>query len=77
MTVAVAPWRIHDLRRTAATGMAALVHAPHVIEAVLNHTSGSRGGLVAVYQHYQYRTERRAALNDWGAHVAAVVAGEP
>jgi integrase len=72
-TPALAPWRIHDLRRTAATGMAALGHAPHVIEAVLNHASGSRGGLVAVYQHYQYRAERKAALQDWGAHVSAIV----
>ena len=72
----IAPWRVHDLRRTAATGMAALGHPPHVIEAVLNHQSGSRGGLVAVYQHYQYRTERRAALLAWAEHVAAVVSNQ-
>ncbi len=65
----VRPWRLHDLRRTAATGMAALGHPPHVVEAVLNHQSGARGGLVAVYQHYQYRTERKAALLAWAEHV--------
>lgn len=69
---AIAPWRVHDLRRSAATGMAALGHAPHVVEAVLNHQSGVRGGLVAVYQHYQYRTERREALLAWAAHVQAL-----
>ena len=65
----ISPWRVHDLRRTAATGMAALGHPPHVVEAVLNHQSGARGGLVAVYQHYQYRNERKAALLAWAEHV--------
>lgn len=64
------PWTVHDLRRTAATGMAALGVAPHVIEAVLNHRSGARGGLVAVYQHYQHRAERKLALERWSAHMA-------
>jgi integrase len=65
-------WRLHDLRRTAATGMAALGYAPHIIERVLNHISGAQGGLVAVYQHYQYRPERRQALLAWAAHVEAI-----
>lgn len=68
----VTPWRIHDLRRTAATGMAQLGSAPHVVEAVLNHRSGSRGGLVAVYQHYDHRSERRAALLAWDKHVSVI-----
>lgn len=70
----VAPWTVHDLRRTAATGMAALGHPPHVIEAVLNHRSGTRGGLVAVYQHYQHRSERKAALLEWATHVEQLTA---
>lgn len=70
-------WRLHDLRRTAATGMAALGVAPHVVERVLNHVSGSQGGLVGVYQRHEYRTERKAALSAWGAHVEAVVSGKP
>ncbi len=70
------PWRVHDLRRTAATGMARLGHPPHVIEAVLNHSSGSRGGLVAVYQHYEHRPERRKALLNWAAHVQSLVSVE-
>jgi integrase len=68
-TSPITAWRVHDLRRTAATGMAALGPPPHVVEAVLNHQSGVRGGLVAVYQHYQYRAERRAALLAWAEHV--------
>jgi integrase len=70
------PWRLHDLRRTAATGMARLGHAPHVVEAVLNHLSGARGGLVAVYQHYQYRPERKAALLGWANHVASITTAQ-
>lgn len=71
------PWRIHDLRRTAATGMAALAFPPHVVERVLNHVSGTQSGLVGVYQRHEYRPERKAALTAWGAHVAAVVRGQP
>jgi integrase len=66
-------WRIHDLRRTAATGMASLGYPPHVIERVLNHVSGVTSGLVGVYQHYQYRAERKAALLAWAEHVSTVI----
>ena len=42
-------------------------------EAVLNHVSGSRAGIVGVYQRHTWADEKRAALNAWGAHVAALV----
>jgi integrase len=71
------PWRIHDLRRTAATGMAAMAFPPHVVERVLNHVSGTQSGLVGVYQRHNYRAERKAALTAWGARVKAVLAGAP
>ena len=67
------PWRIHDLRRTAASGMAALGFQPHVIERVLNHVSGAQGGLVSVYQRHEYREERKRAILAWGAHVMQLV----
>jgi integrase len=70
------PWRIHDLRRTAASGMAALGFQPHVIERVLNHVSGAQGGLVSVYQRHDYRDERKRAVMAWGAHVMQLVSGE-
>jgi hypothetical protein len=70
------PWRTHDLRRTAASGMAALGFQPHVIERVLNHVSGAQGGLVSVYQRHEYREERRRAIMAWGAHVMGVVNAE-
>lgn len=59
-------WRIHDLRRTAASGMASLRVEPHVIEAVLNHTPGK---LVKTYQVWQYAEERRQALGTWANHL--------
>ena len=46
-----------------------------VTEAVLNHISGSRAGVVGVYQRHDWADEKRAALNAWGEHVAAIVEG--
>ena len=69
------PWWLHDLRRTTASGMARLgVNLP-VIEKVLNHSSGSFGGIVAVYQRFDFADEKRHALERWGAHVADLVSG--
>lgn len=74
---ALPDWVLHDLRRTAATGMAALGFSPSVVERVLNHVSGTQSGLVGVYQRHEYRADRLAALTAWGAHVGAVVASRP
>ena len=70
------PWRTHDLRRTAASGMAALGFQPHVIERVLNHVSGAQGGLVGVYQRHEYRDERHRAIIAWAAHVMGLVSAD-
>ena len=75
--VVIPPWRLHDLRRTAASGMARLGQPVHVIEAVLNHVSGQISGVAAVYNRHKYLDEKRAALEAWGAHVAGVVGGRP
>lgn len=72
--VTIAPWRLHDLRRTLATGMARLRTAVHVIEAVLNHTSGQVSGVAAVYNRHRYLDEKRGALEVWAEHVQRVVA---
>jgi len=60
-------WRFHDLRRTAASGMARAGVAPHVVEKVLNHISGTISGVAAVYNRYGYDAEKREALEKWGA----------
>ena len=56
--------------------MADLGVAPHVVEAVLNHISGHKAGVAGVYNRATYLPERRQALDLWGAHVAALVAGK-
>ena len=66
-----APWVLHDLRRTMATGLQRLGVRLEVIEAVLNHTSGSRSGIVGVYQRDEWQAEKTAALRAWAAHVLA------
>lgn len=68
-------WRLHDLRRTVATGLQKLGVNLQTIEAVLCHTSGSRSGIVGVYQRHSFDAEKAAALQVWGAHVTALVEG--
>lgn len=63
--VSIEPWTFHDLRRTAASGMARLNVPVHVVEAVLNHRSGSIKGVAAVYNRYDYAAEKRTALTAW------------
>lgn len=64
-----APWRLYDLRRTAASGMARLGVAPHVIERVLNHRTGVIKGVARVYNRFDYREEVAHALRLWAHHV--------
>lgn len=77
----VAPWRLHDLRRTVGTGMARLGVAPHVIERVLNHRTGQDGqpgamtSLGLTYNRHKYGDEMRDALQLWSNHIASIVAG--
>jgi integrase len=73
----VAPWRLHDIRRTVATRMAELGVGPHIIEAILNHVSGHRAGVAGVYNRALYSAEKRQALDLWAAHVDALIAGKP
>jgi len=75
--VDIAHWTFHDLRRTAATGMARLGIAVRVTEAVLNHVSGTGGGIVAVYQRHDYADQKRGALDAWGRFVLSLVEGNP
>ena len=71
------PFVLHDLRRSCASGMAGLGIAPHVIEAVLNHRSGTVSGIARVYNRFDYRGEKRAALQRWANHIEGLVSGVP
>jgi integrase len=73
----VVDWRIHDLRRTAASGMAQLAVPPHIIERVLNHTTGTLGGVAGIYNRYGYLVEMRSALERWWGRVGALISNEP
>ena len=65
-------WRYHDLRRTAATGIARLGHGTDIIKRVLNH---SVQGVTAIYNRYDYLDEKRTALEDWGERLREIANG--
>jgi len=62
-----APWRLHDLRRTAVTGMSEIGIQPHIVEATVNHISGYKAGIAGVYNRAEYLPERKAALERWAS----------
>ena len=69
---AVKGWRLHDLRRSAATKMADIGVEPHVVEACLNHYSGHRAGVAGVYNRARYEQATKLALVKWADHVLAL-----
>ena len=73
--VIAAPWRLHDLRRSAATGMAGIGVVPHVIEACLNHVSGAKASVAGIYNREEYEPEKRIALDRWAGYIDSVVSG--
>ena len=73
----VTEWRLHDLRRTCVSGMARLGVAPHIADKILNHQAGTISGVAAVYQRHDFLAERRAALDEWGAHLHRIIASMP
>jgi integrase len=71
----IAPWRLHDIRRTVATGMAELGIQPHIIEAVINHRSGHKAGVAGIYNRATYEPEKKRALAIWADHLQSIVEG--
>jgi integrase len=69
------PWRVHDIRRSVATGMADLGIQPHVIEAVLNHVGGHKAGVAGLYNKATYKREMKTALAMWSDHIASITTG--
>jgi integrase len=68
-------WRLHDIRRSVATGMAEIGIEPHVIETVLNHVSGHKGGVAGIYNRARYEKRVTSALLIWADHVASIISG--
>jgi integrase len=69
-------WTFHDVRRSVATNLQKLGVRLEVTEAVLNHVSGSRAGIVGIYQRHDWADEKRAALVSWARRLDEIVAGE-
>ena len=68
------PYTISGAR--AVTHMAEIGVQPHVIEAIVNHSSGHKGGIAGVYNRAEYATEKRVALQRWADHIEALAAGQ-
>jgi integrase len=73
----LAPWRLHDLRRSFVTGLYELNVQPHVVEALVNHISGHRAGVSGVYNRAEYLSEKRAAVARWACHLADMIDHTP
>jgi integrase len=70
----IAPWRIHDLRRTMRSGLGRLSVPPHIAELAIGH---ARRGVEATYDRYSYEAEIGVALARWADHVRGVIEGRP
>lgn len=70
---AIQPWVYHDLRRSFSTGVQALGFPIEHTEACLNHVSGTRGGLAAIYQLHEYKVEKAVVMAAWAKHIDTLV----
>jgi integrase len=69
----VTGWRLHDLRRSTATGLARLGTAPHVVSEILNHAPA--GITRRIYNRHSYQKEMGEALELWVAHLQGIIGG--
>jgi hypothetical protein len=67
-------WRLHDFRRTIATGLQRLGFRPDIADQVIGHVGSTRMGAAAHYLHHHYFDERKDALEVWSAHITSVIA---
>jgi integrase len=74
LRIGIAPWRLHDLRRTCATQMAELGVMPNVIELALNHVSGHKAGVAGIYNRSKMTDAVREGLQKWADHLDAITA---
>ncbi|MBJ7439584.1 MAG: integrase family protein [Sphingopyxis sp.] len=68
----ITSWRLHDLRRTVATGFQRLGVRFEVTEAILNHVGASRAGVAGIYQRHDWKPEKIEALRMWNDHLEAI-----
>ncbi len=67
-------FRVHDIRRTVATGIARLGVPRETISAILNHVSGGPSA-TRVYDRHSRIPEMRAALTRWAAELERIRTG--
>ena len=68
-------WRLHDLRHSFVTHANEIGIEPHIIEAAVNHVSGSRGGIAGRYNAAKYREPKRRALQRYAHWIEGLVSG--
>jgi integrase len=66
-------WRIHDLRRTAATQMRSIGIDRLVVSKILNH---AESGVTKIYDRFAADPEKTAAMERYANHLRRIVAGE-
>lgn len=66
------PWRLHDIRRTAATHLVRLGISETIVGRVLNHAPV--GATARTYALHSYEPEKRNALDQWAAEIERAVA---
>jgi integrase len=77
----VSGWTLHDLRRTFATGLAALKVPPHIVERLLNHkfgslqnqTDGTVSAVAEIYNRHLYMNEMREAIKTWETRLRSLL----
>ncbi len=72
-SVTIEEWKPHDLRRTAASGMARCGIFQEVIERVQNRVSGKFAGVAGIYNRYEYEKEKREALKKWADRIFHII----
>ena len=73
----IAPWTLHDLRRSAATMWASMGAPPHIVERILNHATGQISGVAAIYNRFNYIDEMRAILEAWENRLVQITTERP
>jgi integrase len=71
----IAPWTLHDLRRSVATHLQKLGVRWEIVEATLGHAGASKSGVAGVYQRHTFEDEKREALALWARRLQMIVEG--
>ena len=65
----VSDWRLHDLRRTLASGLAMLGYRAEVIKRVLGHAANANDVTAIHYNWHNYDAEAMEAVQAWANYL--------